>query len=749
MDVLVHLANHAGAVVTTEELISAVWSGRVVGDSAVYERIRKLRRALGDNHRAPRFIETIPKRGYRLLVPVEHLPPSISRTTHRFLPERWQQLVAATATLVAVVVTVSFLSHISTRRTDAFTSPPTIAVLPFVGLSRNEAVNYLGEAVADELIHALSSDPGLRVVARTSSFQSVIRDLDIREIGRRLGAAAILDGSVQVKNGRVEVTAQLIDSGSGYNIWSETSTEPMEELVRMERRIALAVAHQLLGDNMNAVRITAALPAPAMISSYEYYLLGRQRMRSPSGLVREWSPADAAQAIDYFRRAIAADPTFARAYTGLADALLLSTVIGGGFASPEPASQALKTEVTSAISQALALDPDLAEVRTSQALFHRLLDGDDHDAEVSYREAVALNPNIADAHFRLGLLIEDSNPDEAIVELRKALTLDPLSTGVALWLGKTLYTTNRHDEAVPVLEQVIRREPGNLEANWWLGKSLDAIGQSEEALAHYQRAQSLDHPIPGAFIRVAIAQRSAGHPDEAARMLSPLVEATASRAARSSIQAFLASLYLDLDDFSSAETLIRPIADTEEATNTRVQVALARNQIGVATELIHAWKSSDPNEFCALYEMVIGHDRHAEELYSQIASKVDLLSLSKNISWGYYPPLNAAHLLLKRGEIATADALLAVSRDRLLRLLEEPHAASGASYLLASIYAMRGDTEHALAYLRDAVDSGWTRHWFAPIDPNLVHLRDNSDFQALIDRVRADMAILRPSLPPL
>ena len=362
MDVLVYLTEHAGEVVATDELIAAAWQGRVVGESAIYERIKKLREAFGDDFRQPRFIQTVPKRGYRLTAPVHTLPPEVRDPTwfQRLFPQRWQQVAALLSVLSMLTVFLYILSPWSLLRTAELWDPPTIAVLPFTNLSGNDGEEHLGEGIAEEIIHALSNGSGLRVVARTSSFGFKDSSIDVPEIGERLGASVILEGSVRNVNGRLRVIAQLVRSEDGYHLWSDAFDRPMDELIAVERDIAIAVAERILGQNADTARVAAALGPVADISAYDYYLLGRHHLRNPSGRLRNWPASEAKLSIAYFQRAVETDPNFARAYSGLADALLLRHFIGKDrFLEDFNVPSELAEEVMSLINQSLSFDPQL------------------------------------------------------------------------------------------------------------------------------------------------------------------------------------------------------------------------------------------------------------------------------------------------------------------------------------------------------------------------------------------------------
>ncbi len=719
MDVLVCLANRAPETVSVDELVREVWRGRLVTDVSIYRVINQLRNAFGES--GPGFIETVPKRGYRLVAPVQFLPersPSRDRSGIRsVLPERWHQTTALALSVILVLAIAVYVSPWSPLHPGAQLEPPTIAVLPFANLSGDEDDDYLGEGIAEEIIHALSHGSGLRIIAQTSSFSFQGTGADIREIGERLGASIILEGSVRRENGQLRVIAQLIESDTNIHLWSDSFDLPVGDLLTVEREIALAVAQRLMGEEADMARIAAALPPLADIDAYEYYLLGRQRMRVPSGLSRGWPIADANQSVEYFRRAVALDPSFARAYTGLADALLLRTLIRETGSERGEVPRAVAEEALAAIDRAVTLDPELAEARLSRGTAIRVLEQDQERAFTLYREAIALNPNLVMAHYHLARGVQG---EEGIAALKTAVQLDPMSGELHLWLGRILSDPD--------------------------------LGRQEEAAPYFEQAISLGAVSTRMLIRTANNRTFLGRPDEAIRLLQPLVDDPDFQHDQRWVRAVIASFYLDLNSYRMAEELLSASDEPTDSINTRIHLALAQGQYQVVSDLIQTWqtlKQSDSLALIALYEMIIGLDDRARERYEAITSERDLLFINTNFQWGYYPAVNAAHLFLRAGKPESAAVMLEESRRALYPALEDRYKAGGAYYLLASIFAIEGNANEALAMLEQAISRGWTRHWYAPLDPNLERLWDEPRFQVLIADLRSEMDRLRLEMQPL
>ena len=741
MDVLVCLANRAPEAVSVEELVREVWNGRVVSDNSIYLVISQLRNVLGEA--APNAIETIPKRGYRLAVPVLFLPARSSfRERSKFqsaLPARRHLAATLAVTVVLIATAAIYVSSWSPLSPDVQPEPPTIAVLPFVNLSGEEGDDYLGEGIAEEIIHALSNGSGLRVIARTSSFSFQDTTADIQEISERLGATVVLEGSVRSENGRVRIISQLIDTRDSSHLWSDDFDRPLEDLITMEREIAIAVAQRLMGETADMARIAAALPSLEAIDAYEYYLLGRQRMRNPYQKARFWPGSDANRAIEYFRRAIAVDPGFARAYAGLAEALLRRTRIGN-VPGPIEVPQEVGEEALAAIDQALALDPQLAEAHTSRGWALRLLDRDDERAMDAFRQAIALNPNLPDPHVELGRLLRHDAPEESLTEHQAAQQLDPMAVETYLRIGYRLHELERYEEAEAAYRTVLQLFPESAEAYQGLGETMELLGKHGEAALYYERALSFEHAHPIVFVEVARNKWSLGRPDEAIRLLLPLLGNPEYERREAHTRTELAYHYIELGDYQTAEAVLEPIEQTDRAANVRVHLALAQGRYEDAANIVHEWES---NVLAALYEMVIGHDDHARDRFDEIAAESGPLAGTEYFQWGYYPAVNAAHLYLRAGDTETVAATLEESRRALNPALEDQYLEGGAYYLLASISAIEGKTDEALDMLEEAIASGWTRHWFAPRDPNLESLWAEPRFQALISGVKAEMDRLR------
>jgi len=704
MDLLVYLSERAGDVLSTSDLIAGVWAGRVVGDHAVYRLIQHLRSALEDDPRNPSYIATVPRRGYRLVAHVEILRKSRSLPLlGALLKLQPSSRLIVSAVLVGCILYVALFAATPLLPVGTnLLGRQTIAVLPFVNLSDAASDAYLGEGIASEIIHALSNGSGLRVVARTSSFAFQDASARVSEIAERLNASLVLEGTVRREKDRLRIIAQLVDADSGDYLWSDDFDRSMDELITIERDIALAVAGRVMGEAADTERIAASLPPPGDITAYEYYLLGRERMRIPSGLSREWSLEDANQAIEYFRRAIDLDPGFARAYTGLADALIGRGVIGRRMTDPD-IPEADANEARASIERAESLVPGLAEVRASKGLVARVLDRDDDLAFTLYREAIEIDPNLVEPYYRLARGVQG---EEGLLAMEKAVELDPLSAELHIWLARLLSDNGRRDEAHLQFEIARLLENASVE-----------LFSEERGIRTSQLG-------------------------EAIHLLTSLLGQPMSNRDQMRIRERLGYYYFRLEDFGKAESMLE--ATRGDDTDLRIRLALAQGRDGEAAELVHL-DSLQP--YASLWEALLGHDDHARALTKFDPDDITEGNLlSEEISFGYHRALNAARLELKAGNTNSAEALLAVTRRDLESALNEEGTVAGAYYLLASVAAVMGDIDGSFAALRSAIDRGFSNAWYAERDPNLENLRGDLRFQTAINSMREELARLRASL---
>lgn len=343
------LVTHAGQPVSKEELFASVWTDTVVSDDALTSCIQELRRALEDDARQPRFIETRHRRGYQFVARL------------------------STATPAGVADAAPPAPDIS-----------AIAVLPFADMSPGRDQDYLCEGLAEELINALTHVDGLRVAARTASFQFRSSGADVREIGRQLAVGALLEGSVRKADDRLRVTVQLIEVATGYHRWSQRFDRRLDDVFAIQDEIAESVALSLRGSVLSRREKQALLRPQTGAAAYEYYLRGRQhlpRMAQP----------DLEKSGDLFERAIEQDPNYGPAWAGLAT--VHATLYEWFGSRDDDLGRAER-----ASQRALELAPDLAESHAARGFVLSLARRYDEAAQ-EFEQAIRINPNLFDAYY--------------------------------------------------------------------------------------------------------------------------------------------------------------------------------------------------------------------------------------------------------------------------------------------------------------------------------------------------------------
>jgi TolB-like protein/Tfp pilus assembly protein PilF len=386
----------------------------------------------------------------------------------------------------------------------------SIAILPFESLSEDKSNAYFAEGVQDEILTRLAKVADLKVISRTSTqrFKSVPSDL--REIAKQLGVANILEGSVQKANDQVRVNVQLINALTDAHLWAEIYDRKLTDIFAAESDIAKTIAETLQAKLTDSEKTAMSKAPTSNPEAYELYLKGRFFWNKRTGV-------DLRKAIDYFNQAIAKDPNYALAYSGLADSYLLLSPYGA--AAPKDSIPQAKT----AVKRALELDDKLAEAHASSA---RILSGFDFDSQraiAEFERALQLNPNYATAHhwFAAGPLLALGRFDESIAEAKRSIELDPLSMINNADFGNDYYFARRYDEAIAQLRKTIEIEPHSYLAHYYLGEALQLKGQMPDAIAEYRRAVELDDD-PFALALLGQSYARAGRQDEANKILTQL-----------------------------------------------------------------------------------------------------------------------------------------------------------------------------------------------------------------------------------
>ncbi len=538
MKLLEILLEHPGEVVTREELRSRVWPSESFGDfdQALNIAIGKLRSALGDSAESPRFIETLPKRGYRFIADVSVVdtdvrarrpesPPGDPPATG---PARKLQGAGLTSAPVAanrrlsathwligalalvIIISLSILSVRRSRsRAPASTGIRSIAVLPLDNLSGDASQNYFADGMTDELITDLAQISALRVISRTSVMLYRGAHKPLPQIARELNVDAVVEGTVLRSGDQVRITAQVIEASTDKHIWSQSYEGELRDTLALQNRVASAIADQI---RINLTpREQAALKSAKAVNpeAYQSYLKGRYfwNKRTSDGL---------RAALAYFNQAIEEDPNYAQAYSGLADTYALM----GDWQYAVMTSKEAFPKAKAAAIKALELDSSLSEAHTSLGYSLRAFDWDFDSAGKEFRQAIEINPGYATAHhwnaMNLGLL---GRPQEALVEMRKAENLDPLSLIINADLAEFLLLTHSYDESVKQGRKIIEMDSTFAIGHKQLGDAYLLKQMDKEAVAELQEAVRLSGGSPICVADLARAYVASGknkRSDEAA-----------------------------------------------------------------------------------------------------------------------------------------------------------------------------------------------------------------------------------------
>jgi TolB-like protein/DNA-binding winged helix-turn-helix (wHTH) protein len=469
MDVLVFLIEHRGELVTREQIGERIWGRSVYldTDNSINAAIRKIRQVLKDDPRQPRFILTIPGRGYRFIVPASDMerrhpteqPPipsaiettPFSESVSEKAARRWPIWVGIAVVLVAILWVGRQWSR--TRFGPQPTSGRVIlAVLPFKNLTGDSGQEYLSDGLTEEMSAQLGvlDTQHLGVIARTSAMHYKNSEAPLEQIGRELGAEYVLEGSVRRAPDRVRVTVQLIQIKDRTHLWAHEYDRELRDILALQSEISLEVADEIqlvLGDHQKIVPQDVRTSSPNNDEAFDLYLRGRYfwNKRTIEGFQ---------QAITYFQQAVTKDPNYARAYAGIADSYSL---LGGYRGVPQEGSMA---QARAAAQHALQLDDSLPEAHTALALIVQNYDHDWETAEKEFRRAIELNPNYATAHhWYAEHLAFRGRYDEAFVEIERARQLDPLSLIIAADRGVMLYYSRQYDRSLEQFRAVLEMDP--------------------------------------------------------------------------------------------------------------------------------------------------------------------------------------------------------------------------------------------------------------------------------------------------
>lgn len=457
LDILLVLASRAGSAVEKQVLIKEVWGDVFVDESTLTQNIFTIRKALGE----PSYIETIPRLGYRLTLPVApaaNSPAPAPRTA----ASRPHLLLALGALSLLVLAGLGYLWHWNrSSATGTIGNLRSLVVLPFVNIG-DAGDEYFADGMTEETINALTNVKRLRVVARSTAFQFKGKPQDVRELGKRLNVEAVLEGSVRRQQHQLRVTAQLIRVADGTIIWSKTWDRALSDVFAVQREIAQTIA----GDLGPAAR----RPGTANLDAYNLYLLARFHRNKVS-------PAAIHKAIQAYRGAIEKDPGYAAAWAGLADCYQLQGYTG--LVAPKVAYP----QAATAVGKALALDDSQVYALTVQSGIKLCYDRDWTAAERAITRAMAVDPADSEVHHAYShFLLVMGRVSESLAESLRAIELDPLNSDVLSHLPFHYILAHDHEAGIAAARRSLEVDPGHFATLVYL-------------LWHYQQTKRFDQAV--------------------------------------------------------------------------------------------------------------------------------------------------------------------------------------------------------------------------------------------------------------
>ena len=550
--VLAVLLEKPGEIITRDELRNRLWPGDtfVDFDHGLNNAVMRLREVLGDSSENPRFVETIPRRGYRFISRVEEsffpavrqgepeknngltsnaLPASslstnypsvlesssVTQQTRKKAPVHRVAIVALAALVVTIVlgaVAIRFRGPVAAS-TSTQVRNKSLVVMPLENLSGDRDQEYFADGMTDDLIANLAKIRSLRVISRSTAMAYKGTHKTLSQIASELNVDAVVEGTVLRVGNRVRITAELVQVSTDRHLWADTYESQMEDVLALQNRVSSAIVNEIRinlspEDQERLARNPAIAP-----EAYENYLKGRYywNKRSDENLIK---------AIGYFEQATREDPQYALAYAGLSDCYaIISAEIFGTMPAAEAAPKA-----RAAALRALAIDPTLAEAETSLATVKFNYDWDWSGAAEGFGKSLQHNPSYATAYQRYSLyLMAMGRSEESFEQINKARELDPLSIPINFSLGWRLYMARQYPRAIQQLRNTSEMDPSYELPHLVLGLSYAQKGDYGLAIPELRKAADLSHGTPLMISALANVYARSGNKPEAEKLLAELI----------------------------------------------------------------------------------------------------------------------------------------------------------------------------------------------------------------------------------
>ena len=515
LDLLLFLASNSGRVVSKDETLKAVWPDQVVEESNLAVQISAIRKALGDQKEEPRFLVTIPGKGYQFVAEVlVSEQPAKSGAKHED-PEQASAKQASRSSKRLLIIAAVVVLLVSTVLAGRFvfwpskSSAQSIAVLPFGNQTGGVTADYLADGLPESLISSLSRIRGLKVMSRESSFR-YRGQTDAKTVGKDLGVEAILMGRIVQFGDSVSIRAELVSTNDNSLVWSKQFTRSLSDFDQLQIDIAQSITSELKIKLTDPDKELLGKDQTENPEAYQLYLIGRYHLNqlTDDGFLK---------ARDNFRKATEIDPKYAMAHAGLANAY--NMLCGWGALAPNEGYPLAKASAL----KALELNETLAEAHAALGIVKLFYDADWRGAEKELQRAIEINPSYADALMMYGhQLMLEGRFDEAHTFAARAKELDPLSLIKIISSGNVFYFQRNHASAIEIYQKAVSMDPNSGLAHWSLGNALLQADRIDESIAEYQKSIPLSGRSPDEPASLAYAFAIAKKPSEARKIIEDL-----------------------------------------------------------------------------------------------------------------------------------------------------------------------------------------------------------------------------------
>lgn len=507
MQVLVTLAKHPGEVVSKEQILKRVWPDTFVSDEVLTRSISELRKAFEDNPQEPKYIQTIPKGGYRLVAAV--VPEGTNRAN--WVAGYWKKLASAAAILLLVVAASLYILRVR-RQASSRTEIRSLAVLPLANLSGDPEQDYFADGMTEELITDLAKIGALRVISRTSVMNYKNAHKPLPTIARELNVDAVVVGSVRKSAGRARIAAQLIEARTDRHLWADTYERDLRDVLAMEDEVARAIAGEIRLKLTPQEHARLANPRQLDPEAHEAYLKGQY-------FWNRLTEKDVRKSLPYFERAIQLAPDYAAAYASLAFSYNL--LASSEYVAPQDAYPKAKKLAR----KALELDGDLADGHAALGFVLCYSDWDWSVAEEEFKRANELEPNGEGGHAVYALYLGSmGRSEEAIAEMKKSLEVDPLSVLSQSNLGWLYWSAGNSEAAIAQFQKILEIAPDSPDAHQGLGRAYASENRLAEAIVELQKATTASQDNVWIMADLGYVYAAAGKRKDAYKVLEDMTK---------------------------------------------------------------------------------------------------------------------------------------------------------------------------------------------------------------------------------